>query len=198
MKYRLNNDNKLKILKSDKNKKDNYWLSIDFKWKDLNDDETKILMTFRAFIKYNNIINKSMTIIEGDNVVYAYTHYHDDDEEFDESNIKVGCQTQLKPRYNEDEIVLDNCRITDEEEKIILEELFKNNGIIVDIDPFLEIYQISMRDLLYLTREDIPEEEKRIIYRHYKRLVDRITQEQRHDNIRQKWIKEKIHGKIDD
>ena len=166
MQYIEDNGNRLIVKKVYENQSEgSYWIAIHFKSmpkKDLSIYSRN--MSMQVFVRDGNIINRSITIKETPHIVSVTAHNHEDREGFDESFITIDYNdiyTENK-KYNgiyteskkHDEVILDNAKINDEEEEILIEELLKNNNIGCSIEPFMKLFHMSLEELNNLIRDD--------------------------------------------
>lgn len=207
MKYINENENKLIIKKGYYNNTNrSYWITITYKSMPKKDASIHpISMSMQVFVKDGEIINRSITLKETPHIISATTHNHEDVEVFDvdklvkkydESFVEIDYRDLYNVTSKKNNMVLDNIRISDEEEEIILKELFEEKNIKINMVPFKKVFQKSLSELNSLTEEKSEEESKKI-YEEYKENIEEALKPFRLDIIKQKWQKQKYernHG----
>ena len=183
MEYR-NNNNKLIIKQETENNNGAYWITINF------EEENKKYMQMQIFVKSGEIINKSITLKENTNRIQISSHNHDNQESFDESFITINYKDYFSIKEKSDSIILDNIKINNEEEAIIITELLKNNGITVDTDSLFKLFQKSLSEYKKLSSDNIDSEKE---YLEISKDVDKTLKPIRLDIVRQNLLDSHKH-----
>ena len=139
----------------------------------------------QIFVKSGEIINKSITFRENTNMIQITSHNHDNQESFDESFISINYKDYFSVKEKNDSITLDNIKINDEEEAIIITELLKNNGINIDTDSLFRLFQKSLSEYKRLLSNDIDSEKE---YLKISKDVDKTLKPIRLDIVRQRLL----------
>ena len=139
----------LKVKKEYENKSTrSYWITTNFaSFQDSSATGFPMVMEMQIFVKGGEIINRNITFREGVNMINASSHNYDSSEGFNESFVNIKYKNCLQIKEKKDEMILDNVKISEEEERIILSELFKNNGLNIDMDAFSKLFHKSLSEL---------------------------------------------------
>lgn len=189
MQYIKEDGSKL-IIKKEYEHDNSYWILVDYikihnKQKSLYPTN----MNMQIFVKDGDIINKSLNVYEGPTAVGVFSHNHDNRESFDESFINVHSKDYYNIKEKKDSMVLDNIKISLEEEEIIITELLKNNNINVNVEELLKLFQKDLCEYKRLTKDDLDEEKE---YIEIETIVENIIKTIRIDTFRQKIIKSQL------
>ena len=187
MQYKEEKGNELIIKKGYENKSDgSYWITVHFKSKAReNVSLHSTNMSMQVFVRGGEIVNRTMTIKEKPYIISVTTHNHEDRVGFDESFVQMKYLDIYNVTKKEDSMILDNVRLTDEEEQIIITELFKNNNINLNTDSFLKLFQTTLTDLKNLAKDD-NESNSENHFKDYESNLDKTIKPIRLDKMKEK------------
>lgn len=189
MQYIKEDGSKL-IIKKEYEHDNSYWILIDYiKTHNKQKSLYPTNMNMQIFVKDGNIINKSLNIYEGSTSVGVFSHNHDNRESFDESFVNVHSKDYYSVKENKDSMVLDNIKISREEEEIIITELLKDNSIDVNIEELLKLFQKDLCEYKRLAGDNLDAEKE---YTEIENIVENIIKTIRIDIFRQKIIESQL------
>ena len=196
MQYIDEKGNKLIIKKDYENQSDgSYWIVISFKsMPKKNVTIHSKNMSMQIFVRGGEIVNRNMTIKETPYIISASTHNYERREAYDESFVKIDYKDLYTTSSKKDSMVLDPVKLTDEEQEIILEQLFKDNNIKISMTPFLNLFQKSLSELKALT-EEYEDMKSELIFNDYENEVENLLKPIRVSTMRQEWLKKEYERK---
>lgn len=167
-----------------------YWVTVHFK---SNARENISLhstnMSMQVFVRGGDIVNRTITIHEKPYTISITTHNHEDRAGFDESFIDIKYMDIYNLIKKEDSMILDNIRLTDEEERIIITELLNNNDINIDTDSLFKLFQMSLSKLKHLSKDDNGLANDNLYFKDYEADLDKTLKPIRLDKIRENLLK---------